>query len=166
MFPCGECSKVLWYQKNLTNHRGIHTEKILQACYICGKLFNMKSNMHQHVKKAHKINDLSQTSSSYLNIQTENQETIHELDWHDHNWHNKVPETLSKSVITEIIGQDEEIKKLRQSCSRFGYTIIEKWENIVNIKQNAASQESKLKTFCCMLKVDVAYDYGTFFVEY
>ena len=51
--------------------------------------------------------------------------------------------------------------KSRQSCSRFGYTIIEKWENIVNIKQNAASQESKLKTFCCMLKVDVAYDYGT-----
>ena len=163
MLLCGECSKVLPYQKNLTNHMGIYTEKIFQACYICGKLFNMKSNMHQHVKKAHKINDLSQTSSSYLNIQTEeNQEMIHELDWHDHNWHNKVPEILLKSVITDIIGQDEEIMKSRQSCSRFGYTIIEKWENIVNTKQNAASQESKLKISCCMLKVDVAHDYVTF----
>ena len=55
MVPCGECSRVLSYQKNLTNHMGIHTEKILQACYICGKIFNMKSNMSQHAKKAHEI---------------------------------------------------------------------------------------------------------------
>ena len=75
-----------------------------------------------------------------------------------------------------MIGQDGEIRKLRRSCNNLWvhyelkvksgtnctYTIIEKWENIVNIKQNAASQESKLKTFCCMLKVNIAYDYGTF----
>ena len=64
MFPCEECSKVLSCQKNLTNHMTIHTENDLQACHICGKLFNMKSNMHQHVKKVHKINDLSQISAS------------------------------------------------------------------------------------------------------
>ena len=91
---------------------------------------------------------------------TKNQETIHELDWHDHNWHNEVPETLLKSVITEIIGQDGEIKKLRRSCNRFGYTTSIR-ENIVNVKQNAVSRESKLKTTSCTLKVDVAYHYGT-----
>ena len=112
--------------------------------------------MHQHVKKVHNIKDLSQISSNDLNIQTEkDQETIHELDWQNHNWHNKVPEAILNSVSTVIIGQNEEIKKMLQNCSRFGYTIIEKWENIVNIKQNVANRESKLKTFCCMLKVDV-----------
>ena len=96
--------------------------------------------MENVVKKAHKINDLSQISSSYLNIQTEkNQETICELDWHDHNWHNKVPETLFKSVITEIIGQDGEIKKLRRSCNRLGYT-TSITENIMNVKQTAMSR--------------------------
>ena len=55
MVPCGECIRVLSHQKNLTNHMGIHTEEILQTCYICGKIFNMKSNMSQHAKKAHEI---------------------------------------------------------------------------------------------------------------
>ena len=91
--------------------------------------------------------------------QKKNQKTILELDWHDHNWHNKVPETLLKSVITDVIGQDGEIKKLRRSCNRFGYT-TSKRENIVNVKQNAVSQESKLKTTSCTLKVDIAYHYG------
>ena len=34
MFPCGECSKVLSCQKNLTNHMSIHTKKNLQACHM------------------------------------------------------------------------------------------------------------------------------------
>ena len=65
-------------------------------------------------KKMHEINPLYQyicKNNSYLNIQTGNhQETIHELDWRGHNWHNKVPETLLKSVTTEIM---DEMEKLR-----------------------------------------------------
>ena len=89
----------------------IHTGNNLQA-HICGKIFHMRSNMHQHVKKVHNIKDLSQISSNYLNIQTEkDQETIHEPDGRDYNWHDKVPETL---LITEIIGRDEEMKKVQR----------------------------------------------------
>ena len=54
MVPCGECNRVLSYQESFNNHMGTHTEKILQACYICENIFKMKSNMSQHAKKAHK----------------------------------------------------------------------------------------------------------------
>ena len=81
----------------------------------------------------------------------------------------EIPETLLKSVPTKFIGQGEKIRKLHQGCNRFWmhyehkvksctnctYAFIEKWENIVDIKfENAVSQKSKLKTFCCMLKFD------------
>ena len=117
------------------------------------KNFRLTYRFIQNLKKVHNIKDLSQISSNYLNIQTEkDQETTHEPDGRDYNWHNKVPETL---LITEIIGQDEEIKIVRQSCNRFGYTVIKKWENIVNIQQNTASRESKLKTFWYMVIVNI-----------
>ena len=31
----------------------------------------------------------------------------------------------------------------------------------MNVKQNAVSQQSKVKTTSCTLKVDIAYHYGT-----
>ena len=51
-FSCGVCGKSYRYKHDLTAHNTIHTGK-QHNCDICGKHFNKKKYLIQHIKGVH-----------------------------------------------------------------------------------------------------------------